>query len=201
MFSEERLPLPISLASSGGPTWQTQVIRMDSGHEQRNRVWAEDLGQWDIGSFVKTEEDVRTILAFFHAMQGRLVGFRFQDPKDAQLVAQTLGTGNGVQATFQLVKTYGSGPAAYTKTLTKPVPGTVLITVGGTPAVEGVAWTVDTTTGVVTFLPGHLPPMGQAVVASCTFDKPVRFDVDVLSLTYDDLVYGTLRLPLMEIRV
>lgn len=201
MFSEERLPLPISLASSGGPTWQTQVIRMDSGYEQRNRVWAEDLGQWDIGSFAKTEEDVRIILAFFHARQGRLVGFRFQDPKDADLVAQPLGTGNAVQATFQLVKTYGSGPSAYTKTLTKPVPGTVLVTVGGVPSVEGVDFTVDTTTGVVTFLPGHIPPMGQAVVASCTFDKPVRFDVDALSITYDDLVYGTLRVPLVEIRL
>lgn len=201
MFSEERLPLPISLASSGGPTWQTQVIRMDSGYEQRNRVWAEDLGQWDIGSFVKTDEDVRTVLAFFHARQGRLVGFRFQDPKDADLVAQTLGTGNGVQATYQLVKTYGSGPAAYTKTLTKPVPGTVLVTVGGVPRVEGVDWTVDTSTGLITFLPGHIPAMGQAVVASCTFDKPVRFDVDALSITYDDLVYGTLRVPLVEIRL
>ena len=200
MFSEERLPLPISLASSGGPQWSTMVIRMDSGYEQRNRVWAEDLGQWDVGSFVKTEADVATILAFFHAVHGRLVGFRFQDPKDAQLVAQVLGTGNGVQTTFQLVKTYGSGPAAYTKTLTKPVAGTVQVTVAGILRVEGVDFTVDTTTGVVTFLPGHVPGMGQTVIASCTFDKPVRFDVDALSITYDDLVYGTLRLPLVEVR-
>lgn len=200
MFREDRLPLPISLASSGGPTWQTMVIRMDSGEEQRNRVWAEDLGQWDVGSFVKTEADVATVLAFFHAMQGRFIGFRFRDPKDADVVAQVLGTGTGVQATYQLVKTYGSGPAAYTKTITKPVAGTIQITVGGVVQVEGTAFTVDTTTGVVTFLPEHVPGDGQTVLASCTFDKPVRFDLDTLTITYDDLVYGTLRVPLVEIR-
>lgn len=202
MFSEQRLPLPISLASSGGPQWQTMVIRLDSGHEQRNRVWAEDLGSWDVGSFVKTEADVETILAFFHSVQGRLVGFRFRDPKDTAASNQTLGTGNGVQTTYQLVKTYGTGPAAYTKVLTKPVAGTLELTVAGVPRVEGTHYTLDTATGVVTFLPGQVPGMGQAVVARyCEFDKPVRFDVDALSITYDDLVYGTLRVPVVEIRV
>ena len=201
MFSEQRMPLPISLRSSGGPQWNTSIVRVDSGYEQRNEPWAQDLGAWDVGSFVTTHAEMATVLAFYNAVRGRLVAFRFTDPKDHDALNQRLGTGNGVQTTYQLTKTYGADPSAYTKIIRKPVAGTSRVTVADVLQVEGTAYTLDTTTGVVTFLPGHIPTTGQQVRWSGEFDKPARFDVDHLSLSYDDLVYARLSIPVVEIRL
>ena len=41
---------------------------------------------------------------------------------------------------------------------------------------------VDPATGIVTFLPGHLPAAGAAVTAGFEFDVPVRFDTDRLEI-------------------
>lgn len=199
MFLEQRMPLPISLRSSGGPQWNTSIVRVDSGFEQRNEPWAEDLAAWDVGSFVTTHAEMATLLDFFNGVQGRLHGFRFQDPKDYQALNQSLGTGNGVQTTYQLRKAYGSG--GYAKVIRKPVQGTVQIRVAGVLQVEGTAYTVTYSTGVVTFLAGHIPTTGQAVAWSGDFDKPARFDIDQLHITYSDLVYATVSVPVVEVRL
>lgn len=201
MFSEQRMPLPISLRSSGGPQWNTSIVRVDSGYEQRNEPWAQDLGSWDVGSFVTTNAEMATVLAFYNSVRGRLVAWRFHDPKDYQALDQLLGTGDGVQTTYQLTKTYGTDASAYTKIIRKPVVGTSRITVAGVLQVEGTAYTLDTTTGVITFLAGHIPAAGQAVRWSGEFDKPARFDVDHLSMSFDDLIYARLSIPVVEVRL
>lgn len=199
MFIETRMPLPISLRSSGGPTWNTSIVRVDSGYEQRNEPWAEDLGSWDVGSFVTTHAEMATLLDFFNGVQGRLHAFRMQDPKDFTAVNQVLGVGDGVRTTYQLRKSYGSG--GYTKVVRKPVPGTVQVRVGGVLQVQGTAYTLDTTTGLLTFLAPHIPLAGQAVTWSGEFDKPARFDIDQLNITYNDLVYATVSVPVVEVRL
>lgn len=199
MFLEQQLPLPIALRSSGGPQWNISIVRVDSGYEMRNNPWAEDLGAWDIGSFVTTQADMALLLDFFHGVQGRFHTWRFSDRKDYTAVQQLLGTGNGVQTTYQLRKSYGSG--GYTKVIRKQVAGTARLTVAGVLQMEGTAYTLDTTTGVVTFLPGHLPAAGQEVRWTGEFDKPARFDIDQLTMTYSDLVYATLSVPVVEVRL
>jgi uncharacterized protein (TIGR02217 family) len=56
------------------------------------------------------------------------------------------------------------------RTITKPVAGTVKVYLDGVEQLWG--WSVDTTTGVVTF--GTAPAMGVEVTADCEFDVPVR---------------------------
>lgn len=163
----------------------------------RNNPWAEDLGSWDVGSFVTTHAEMATLLDFFNGVQGRFNTWRFSDRKDYTAVNQLIGTGNGVQATFQLTKAYGSG--GYTKIIRKPVKAEV--TVAGVVQVQDTAYTLDTTTGVVTFLAGHLPAAGQEVRWKGEFDKPARFDVDQLNITYTDLVYSTVSVPVVEVRL
>lgn len=197
MFREIRLPLPIALKSSGGPQWNTTIVRVDSGYEQRNQPWAEDLATWDVGSFVTTHAEMAVLLDFFQGVQGRLHAWRFTDPKDSTVVNQLIGTGNGVQTTYQLTKSYGSG--GYTKVIRKPVKAEV--TVAGVVQIQGTAYTLDTTTGVVTFLAGHIPAAGQEVRWTGEFDKPARFDVDQLTITYSDLVYSTMSVPIVEVRL
>ncbi len=93
-----------------------------------------------------------------------------------------IGTGDGAQTTFQLLKTYGSTYAPYTRPVAKPVPGSVRVAVGGDEVVAGTAFTCDFVTGIVTFLPGYIPAGGVAVTAGFLFDVPVRFDTDYLEV-------------------
>src|SRR5690606_38607892 len=94
---------------------------------------------------------------------------------------QTIGTGNGAITAFQLVKRYVSGGQTWTRTITKPVADSVRVALDGAEQASG--WTVDTTTGVVTF--DTAPDNGIAVTAGFAFDVPVRFDTDALDVTLD----------------
>jgi uncharacterized protein (TIGR02217 family) len=84
----------------------------------------------------------------------------------------------------------------------KPVAGSVRVAVDGVVATEGTAFTVDTTTGVITFLAGHIPGTGAAVTAGFLFDVPVRFDTDYLEVDLSAFAAGAIpKIPLIEIRV
>lgn len=97
--------------------------------------------------------------------------------------------------TFQLQNIYADvGGAQTTRTINKPVAGTVAIFNNTTPVVSG--WTVDTTTGIVTFAtaPGYLPN------ATFQFDVPVRFDIDRMEVTQESVGIRTWgRIPIVEL--
>ena len=78
---------------------------------------------------------------------------------------QVVGIGDGVTATFQLGKT-------------KPVLWSIRVAVAETEADEGTQFIVNVATGIVTFLPNHIPAAGVAVTAGFLFDVPVRFDTN-----------------------
>jgi uncharacterized protein (TIGR02217 family) len=65
----------------------------------------------------------------------------------------------------------------------------------------GVDFTCDVTTGIITFVAGHIPAVGAAVSAGFLFDVPVRFDSDYLEVdlsAYDAGVNP--KIPLLEIK-
>ena len=112
-----------------------------------------------------------------------------------------IGTGDGVTAGFALSKTYGGAYSPYQRPIEKPVAGSVRIAVAGVEADEGTAFTVDAATGLVTFLAGHIPPVGAAVTAGFLFDVPVRFDTDYLEVDLSAFAAGAIpKIPLVEIR-
>jgi len=136
-----------------------------------------------------------------------LYGFRWRDRLDhasAPAVTptdQVIGTGDGTNATFQLVKAYGGAFAPYTRPIVKPVANSVRVAVGGVEATAGTDFTCDTTTGVVTFLAGHIPAADAVVTAGFLFDVPVRFDTDFLEVDLDAFAAGSIpKIPLVEIR-
>ena len=69
---------------------------------------------------------------------------------------------------FALLKRYSSGAQSWTRAIAKPVAGSVRVALGGVEQMSG--WTVDTTTGVVTF--DTAPAAGVAVTAGFAFDVP-----------------------------
>ena len=211
MFHEIRFPTSVSHGAQGGPERRTDIVVLGSGHEERNARWAHARRSWNAGYGVRSLDDLHAVIGFFEGRRGRLHCFRWKDPTDwkscppsgtATALDQTLGIGNGLRATFPLVKRYGSAFAPYDREIKKPVAGSVLVAVASIPKVNGVHYSLDTTTGAVTFLPGHIPGAGAAITAGFAFDVPVRFDSDKLEINLHGFGHGAVpSIPIVELRV
>ncbi len=205
-FHEVRFPDNISRGARGGPERRTQIVELASGDEERNASWANSRRRYDVAYGIRRADDLAAVVAFFEARNGRLHGFRFKDWGDHKSCLpsgtpspndQAIGTGDGATTAFQLVKRYASSAQSWTRTIAKPVAGTVRIALGGVEQPSG--WSVDTATGVVTF--SAAPGAGVAITAGFEFDVPVRFDTDVLDVTLDLERLGSITsIPLLEIR-
>ena len=205
-FHEVRFPDNISRGARGGPERRTQIVELASGDEERNASWADSRRRYDVAYGIRRADDLAAVVAFFEARNGRLHGFRYKDwadyksalPSQAMTATdQQIGTGTGSLQTFQLAKRYTSGAQTWVRTITKPVTGTVRVALGMVEQMSG--WTVDTTTGVVTFTAA--PAGGVIVRAGFEFDVPVRFDSDTLDVTLDFERLGSITsIPLLEIR-
>lgn len=197
-FVESQFPVSISLGATGGAEFSTDIISTFSGHEQRNINWAQSRGKWNVATGIKSSADMDVFIAFFRARRGRAVGFRFKDWTDYSAAATNIGTGDGSETAFQLRKQYISGGVTVNRDISKPVSGTVAIYFDGVAQASG--WTVDTTTGIVTF--SSAPSSGVEVTADFEFDVPVRFDTDTMEVA---AVTNALRtwqsIPVIEVRV
>jgi uncharacterized protein (TIGR02217 family) len=113
---------------------------------------------------------------------------------------QRLGAGDGVRTAFPLVKTYAAGPEPYVRPIVKPVAGTVVVAVAGRTVREAVEWSVDPTTGIVTF--ADPVPEGAEVRAGFEFDVPVRFDTDRIAVSVASFQAGDVpQVPVVEVRL
>ena len=205
-FHEVRFPDNISRGARGGPERRTQIVELASGAEERNASWANSRRRYDVAYGIRRADDLASVVAFFEARNGRLHGFRFKDWADFKSCSpsqtpgptnQPIGTGNGSATLFQVTKRYTSGAQSWTRTITKPVAGTVTIALNGIAQASG--WSVSTATGLVTFTTA--PAAGVAVTAGFEFDVPVRFDTDALDVTLDLERLGSITsIPLVEIR-
>lgn len=181
-FHEVQFPSDISYGASGGPEYSTDVVMTHSGYEQRNINWSSARAVYNVGHAVKTQSQLEVLIAFFRARKGRAYGFRFKDWSDFSVVGQSIGTGDGVTTTFQLIKTYNSGSESESRSIHKPVENSVDIYVDGVLQSSGMS--VNITSGVVTFTTP--PALGLSITADFEFDVPVRFDTDRLSTSLDD---------------
>ena len=205
-FHEVRFPDDISRGARGGPERRTQIVELASGDEERNASWANSRRRYDAAYGIRRADDLAAVVAFFEARNGRLYGFRWKDWADFKscLPSQTpagtdqnIGTGDGTTTAFQLVKVYASGSQTWTRTITKPVAGTVKVAIEGVEQTTG--WSVDTTKGMITFTTA--PASGAAITAGFEFDVPVRFDTDTLDVTLDIERLGSITsIPLIEVK-
>ena len=205
-FHEVRFPDNISRGARGGPERRTRIVELASGDEERNASWANSRRRYDVAYGIRRADDLAAVVAFFEARNGRLYGFRFKDWADYKSCApsqtpsatdQVIGTGDGTTTDFQLVKVYSSGSQNWTRTITKPIAGSVTVAIDGVEPATG--WSVDTATGLVSF--DIAPASGATITAGFAFDVPVRFDTDTLDVTLDLERLGSITsIPLLEIR-
>jgi len=205
-FDNVRFPAAISRGLSGGPERRTDVVMTASGREERNARWANSRRKYNAGYGVKSLDDINAVIAFFEERRGKLYAFRFKDYSDfkscrpSQTVSatdQVISTGDGVTATFQLVKNYGT-TRPWVRPITAPVAGTVLISVNGVATTQ---FTADVTTGIITFNAAAIPPNGTVIAAGFEFDVPVRFDTDLIKINLAHFAGGDIPdIPLIEVR-
>jgi uncharacterized protein (TIGR02217 family) len=210
-FHEIRFPTAISKGATGGPERRTDVVTLASGYEERNSRWADSRRSYNAGYGVRGVDDLNAVIAFFEERRGMLYGFRWKDGADFRsgppsrpptAADQVIGSGDGTTATFQLTKTYGQQWAPYQRLIAKPVQGTLTIAVANAAQAEGTAYKADYTTGIVTFLAGHIPPAGAQIAAGYEFDVPVRFDADKIEVNLQNLAAGSIpHIPIIEVRL
>jgi uncharacterized protein (TIGR02217 family) len=177
-----RLPVTVEAGALGGPRNLVRIHQGTSGHEFRVSEWDIYRHEWDIGYGVRSNADLMAIKKLWLARGGQYSSFRFKDWVDYTGTTEAIGTGDGTTATFQLKKAYTDGVSTYTRTITQPVSGTLLVYVNAVQKVETTDNTVVYSTGVITFGGGDIPPNGHAVTATFEFDVPVRFADDELDI-------------------
>lgn len=182
MFDVIRLPEEVEQGAQGGPSFQTSIVGLSGGNEQRNQDWEFPRQTWDIGYGIQDQVGYNVVRDFFYARRAQANGFLFKDWSDFTVTDQLLGTGDGTTRTFLLVRTYETtGPNVYTRRVTRPVAGTLTVKIAGVPSLDFTSGDG----GWIRFNPGFAPALGAQVTASFEFDVPVRFTVDSFPLKLD----------------
>ncbi|QQN74998.1 DUF2460 domain-containing protein [Croceicoccus sp. YJ47] len=206
MKAFDDIPYPLALGNGTAvmPEFSTSIVVTASGHEHRNTLWSDARLKFDVGPGIRSEHELGVLLSFFRARRGAARGFRLRDPNDFSSMAmsgtptpydQLLGIGDGVRTRFELVKHYGVGSDAQIRRITRPDPGTVMVSVDG---VETDAWTLDHL-GVIRL--DKPAPRNADVRAGFLFDVPVRFAEDRIEVNSAVFAAGEApSVPLIELR-
>ena len=189
-FDDVEFPLALGREVEVSPAFSTQIVTAAGGAEQRNVAWAEARASYDVGPGLRSEGDIRTLLAFFRARHGPARGFRLRDPFDWQATGEAIGTGDGRTRRFALVRRYDDAE----RRITRPVAGSVRVAVNGAARPFTLA-----AGGWVTL--DAAPAAGAAVTADFAFDVPVRFAEDRLTVSRATFQAGSaVSVPLVELR-
>lgn len=198
-FDDVLFPIALGREAEVAPEVSTAILTSAGGHEARNAAWAQARTRYDVGPGVRSEADIRELLAFYRARMGPARAFRLRDPFDdcsnddgePGATDQLIGTGDGETQGFALVKHYGG----MARRITRPVTGSVRVAVDG---VETVAFELDAGGMVVLDVP---PAEGAVVTAGFRFDVTVRFAEDSLSVNRATFMAGAApSVPLVEVR-
>lgn len=208
-FDDVQFPIAIGAGAMVSPQFSTDIVTTLSGHEKRNSDWADARLQFDAGPGVRSEAELRTLIAFFRARRGAAKAFRFTDPYDHSsndmadnidapptALDQIIGTGDGEKTRFPLVKTYGDAEGeAQKRLITRPVPSSVLVAVDG---VVAAGWLLGPLGEIIFDTP---PAENSQITAGFLFDVPVRFASDRLDLSASTFLAGDIaEVPLIEVR-
>lgn len=183
-FHDVSLPDGFEYQAISGAGFSTIIQETASGHEFRVARQAQGRHRFRLRKALQTATEAQAIKAFGLGRRGSLHSFKLKDWADYTTHADgisaatnadvIIGTGDGTETTFQLIKVYdSSGSAPYQRTLSLPVSGTVVVSVDGA---SSSAFSVSSNGEVVM---DSAPTAGQVIRAGCQFDVPVRFASEV----------------------
>lgn len=183
-FHDVSLPDDFEYQGISGAGFSTIVQETASGHEFRVARQAQGRHRFRLRKALQSSSEAAAIKAFGLGRRGSLHSFRLKDWADFTTASDgvsahsgtdvIIGTGDGTEDTFQLIKVYdAAGDAPYQRTITLPVSGTVVVTL------DNVATTAFTLSADGQVVMNSAPTSGVVVRAGCEFDVPVRFASEV----------------------
>jgi uncharacterized protein (TIGR02217 family) len=192
-FLEERVNVAAKYGASYGDAYNVEISTTSGGSEYRRLVHPYPVRRFRFAYMLDAVDVYTDLVNLYHRAFGRYAGFRVKCMDDYTSNGTT-GTPTNADQTliyissgvYQLVKQYGAGSTPLSigrpsRIIYKPVSGTVVIAKNGTAQPSG--WTVDTTTGRVTF--SSAPLITDVISGGFEFDIPVRFDTDMdISINY-----------------
>lgn len=204
-FLEERLSEEVRLGVRVDDDYEVEITRTAGGGEYRHLLHDFPLRRWVINFTDQRSGVISRVQGLYHRARKSFYGFRVRCHDDFTSRQDGISPPTALDQTllrvsagvYQLRKAYGTdGPAPSlgypSRTIYKPVAGTVLVARNGILVTSGV--TVDTTNGQVTITPA--PGGGEVITGGCEFDIPCRFDstLSSLSLSRDVRDFGSLDL-------
>lgn len=203
-FDDVLYPFALGRNTAVAPEFSTSVTVTASGHERRNSLWVDARTHFDVGPGIRSETELAELIAFFRARRGAARGFRISDPFDHSsngmtgtpgMSDQIIGTGDGITADYQLVKSYGTGSEPQIRAISRPRPETIVIGVGDEANSD---WTL-LEQGKIRF--ATAPAEGDEIRAGFLFDVPVRFAEDRIDVSGVNFAAGEApSIPLIELR-
>jgi len=184
-------------------SWKTDIVQYENQKEQRNQRWPRPIRTWYMNWAMLDAATQDALIEVFHRARGALAVFLFKDRTDyACTYTECSITAIAGQTKFQLKKRYYYDDTEYfEENKTRIQPSTVYaptIKVGAVTKTEGVDYTLDDNTGIVTF--GAAPGAGAIITADFHFYFPVRF----MSDTFNDVMespglYNASDITLLEV--
>ena len=153
------------------PMWKTRVQEAISGKETRIADWSFPRWRWELAyDFLRgdvSHAEFQALAGFFNQRQGMFDNFLYQDADDFSATGQLIGVGDGTTRAFQLVRALGG--------FIEPIiaPNIVSNVYLGGIVQSPSAYTVDSTTGIVTF--ASAPAAAAVASADFTFYFRCRF--------------------------
>lgn len=211
------VPHTESFDSVGGPGFETKIVKVDSGREERTIRWNDAARTYDLRFKIRSRKTIYDLYSWFMAHKGAGHAFMFKDwndyasTDDGRVISdggaadtthtdEMIGIGDGSQQNFQLQKTYTHGLFSTARAISRPVPLTTTIALDG--VLQSSGWTVDTVTGIVNFTTA--PGIGVVVTAGYQFYVPVRISLqadkqlDIRSVAFDADALDSF--PLVEVK-
>ena len=157
------------------PIWSTTVKTSVSGREFRSANFSFPRYRYKMVYSVLRQTsafpEMAQMAGFFNARNGAFDSFLFTDPDDYTIASgQVIGTGDGVNKLFQLVRTFGG----YVEPVFDLVSGTYAVSLNGVVQVSGVSINA---TGLVSFTTA--PGAGVVVSWGGNYYRRMRFEQDM----------------------
>jgi len=146
------------------PTFSTIEQESVSGIKKHIANWI--YPRWQIEIPVEfllddvAHDELKTLVGFFLARQGRFDSFLFDDPDDDYIAGQELGIGDGATTAWQLIRAYGGFVEPMYNIKAAPVPVVYLNGAAQDPSTYAIA---ATDSGLLTF--AAAPAAGAVITA------------------------------------
>lgn len=194
-YVNEQFPEDVAKGSRGGPRMSMSVVELDSGAQERAKRWPVYRWEYDVGVGIQYLSQLDDAYAHYLSV-GVENSFPFKDlqdftshadnrstPTPSGTLDQVIGVGDSTDGTngtnrFQLIKSYTFGTRTYTRNIRKPISTGLAISVAGTLKTITTHYTVNTSTGEITFTAGNVPTTGQTIRASFEFRVPVFYGAE-----------------------